>query len=741
MEILRLALLLAVLGWSAISVVTYLSRRSGNKGALRTLQQQASPLRRLTAEEAALVEPFLVDPQKPRKRHPLRDDGVYRLAGEFIRHGLQTAQGGTAMHDTLGGIDVVLPYDARDFLAENNRAEVALTDRFAIVVALNDGFTLAQGREREQRRRRQSDQWQSGRTGAMQNVSDPEDLLADSPPGEPAAQAARELEDAMRVEILGQRDETPAEVAARSGPGAGIWPALLWALAFGALAFAIGQDSPAWMAGGAAPAAAALWVAWRRRRLPEPGKVNRVRGELHAVVLTDTRNTETVRAQLFVGDKLPVSLPAHWQDSLKLPDDLRVDMDLRVSDYGMLRLGRTHSVDEDIRRHPPVYWGRHLTLALTGLAALVLLWLALGNPRSEFLLAGAWLRGAEPRAYDSPEGLMRDLPAVGAPVALSGEGRCDPAAGSEGGFWPADCRRLRWGGQPVQAPRPELDESVLAVYSGAFLRTRANPVMDALVRMAAGRAGGASPYPYPYGGRRAVSVETVAGLSEGVLAVEQACAAAGGSDHGLCASLKGTMAEQLVFDGPEPEDWGALLDLARKGELKGRRDTALVNSRAAEELRRLGRESMGEQVRLAVDKAAGEAARMRRGGVALRVAPGPHASLPQAPEAAGGDLLARWRAQALMLSAEGGAPFRIEGIVIASGRDEAGSPLLAIDASLGLSDPWRALATALAWTLAALLVLAHAPLWLLRLRAARARERALAQDVAQRAAAAGPAFF
>ncbi|KOF53981.1 hypothetical protein AD428_10025, partial [Achromobacter sp. DMS1] len=101
------------------------------------------------------------------------------------------------------------------------------------MVALNDGFTLAQGREREQRRRRQSDQWQSGRTGAMQNVSDPEDLLADSPPGEPAAQAARELEDAMRVEILGQRDETPAEVAARSGPGAGIWPALLWALAFG----------------------------------------------------------------------------------------------------------------------------------------------------------------------------------------------------------------------------------------------------------------------------------------------------------------------------------------------------------------------------------------------------------------------------------------------------------------------------------------------------------------------------
>ena len=133
----------------------------------------------MTDEEQALVQPFLFDPAKPKKQAQLINDGVYPLHGAFVRHGIEASQGGSTMHDTLGDVDVVLPYDARSYLVENNHAEVVLTEKFAIVVALNGEFDLAGGREREQRRQKQDQQWNNGRTGALQSVID----LEVDPPG------------------------------------------------------------------------------------------------------------------------------------------------------------------------------------------------------------------------------------------------------------------------------------------------------------------------------------------------------------------------------------------------------------------------------------------------------------------------------------------------------------------------------------------------------------------------------
>ena len=167
------------------------------------------------------MQPFLFDPAKPKKQAQLINDGVYPLHGAFVRHGIEASQGGSTMHDTLGDVDVVLPYDARSYLVENNHAEVVLTEKFAIVVALNGEFDLAGGREREQRRQKQDQQWNSGRTGALQSVIDlevdPPEADEAPPTAEQLAQAERELDDATRVEILAQRDETPAEVGRASG--------------------------------------------------------------------------------------------------------------------------------------------------------------------------------------------------------------------------------------------------------------------------------------------------------------------------------------------------------------------------------------------------------------------------------------------------------------------------------------------------------------------------------------------
>ena len=149
---LKLGLMLIILVWSLISWITYMMRRSDNKGALRELKHEGQSLRAMTSEEAALVQPFLVFPANPKKTASLVNDRVFPLKGAFVRHGLETGQGGSTMHDTLGGVDVVLPYDARNYLLEDNVAEVVMTEKFAIVLALNGAFDIAGGRERDQRR-------------------------------------------------------------------------------------------------------------------------------------------------------------------------------------------------------------------------------------------------------------------------------------------------------------------------------------------------------------------------------------------------------------------------------------------------------------------------------------------------------------------------------------------------------------------------------------------------------------
>ena len=279
----RIGLFLIILIWSVISGITYMVRRSDNKSALRELKQEGQPLRRLSAEEQALVQPFLVYPANPKKTAQLLGDGVFPLRGAFVRHGLGTSHGATTLHDTLGGVDVVLPYDARDFLREDNQAEVAMTDKFAIVVALNGEFDLAGGRERDARRQKQNQQWAGGKLGALQDVADAETAGPD-------AEAEREFADAMRVEILSQRDETPAEIAQRRPRGIGFWPALLWVVTFVCIGIAgVGGGVP-WLAAAAAPALLALWLTWRRPSLGTPQKVNRARGELNAIVLTNPAN-------------------------------------------------------------------------------------------------------------------------------------------------------------------------------------------------------------------------------------------------------------------------------------------------------------------------------------------------------------------------------------------------------------------------------------------------------------------
>ena len=745
----RIGLMLIILVWSVISAITYMVRRSDNKGALRQLKQDGQPLRRLSAEEQAMLRPFLVQPSKPTNSVALVSDGVFPLRGAFVRHGLESSHGGSTMHDTLGGVDVVLPYDARDYLREENQAEVVMTEKFAIVVGLNGEFDLAGGREREARRQKQNQQWASGKLGDMQNVVDAGDSgdAAGADGGAAHGQAEREFEQAMRVEILSQRDETPAEIAARRPAGIAFWPAMLWLVAFGCLGVAAAGGGWPWLAGAAPLVLLALWLTWRRRPLGAPQKVNRARGELHAIVLTNPANSQAVSTQLFLGDKIPVSLPEHWRHGLELPADGSVDVDLRVEDYSVVRLGQRYSVDEEQRRFPPVFWGRHVMLALAGLIAGVTLGLVSG-PRlpSDFALTAAWARGAQPRAYESAAALAQNPPAPGEPIALQGAGRCQfqPDAYRPGEVH-FDCEQVRWQGDALRAADLRLAPAVLQLYSGEFLKTRPNPMMDLLVRSQAYR--GMAGNPLAAYNARNLSALTVSRVTDLVLTAEQACDAATGQAIAECDHFKAGLVDKLILSPDEPANWLELLRLAQGGAFKqnDNADDAVIISRDADELRSLARSSMEPVVRDAVAQASQDLMARQRGGVLLRVAAGPYAELPQLPplrRTRGGnaDTLHAWNQQAAMLAEDGALPFQLAGIVTAVGKDASGATVVDIDAQHALDQPLPSLARVLWLALAALLLLIHLPLALLRLRAAAARKRALA-EYASRPGPARAAFF
>lgn len=730
----KISLMLIVLIWSVISWITYMMRRSGNKDALRTLKHEGQALRTMTAEEAALVQPFLVSPLQTKKAASLTGDGVFALKGAFVRHGLETGQGGSTLHDTLGEVDVVLPYDARDYLREHNEAEVVMTDKFAIVVALNGEFDIAGGRERDRQRQKKDQQWSSGKIGALQDVgtspseASPDDRAGGAgSAGHQAAAGNRDADGTWRVDILSQRDETPDEVADRQHPGIAFWISMVWLLAFAGLAITAAGGGVPFAAASAVLALLALGLTWRRRKPGVPQKVNRARGELNVIVLTNPENSQVVSTQMFLGDKLPIKLPEHWRSTMTLPADGPVDVDMRVDDYSVVRMNGKFALGEEQRQFPRVFWGRHVTLALVGLLAGVGLWLSADDLKGDAALTRAWLSGAQPKAYATAAALANDLPAVGDVVAAQGKARCElrPDAYSDRiGF---DCEWLRWGANAPQNVKLDVDDTALQLYSGEFIKTRANPMVDMLLRSQ--RYGQMRGDPMSIYSPRQVTAATVVGLSKTVQSIEAGCEPATGEAIASCDQLKRTFVDNIMLAKAEPQNWLELIKLVEAGEFtgKGRSDEGVLLSPYLNEVRNLAKSSTEPAIRDAMRRASDASMAMQQGGAVWHVLPGPYATLPEVRLQNRNDLLAVWAQQQRMGTLDGQLPFQLEGLVVNVAADATGAPIVTVDASRSLSDPWPSAAHMVWLLLAGLLVVVHAPLAVLRQRAARAREKAVAE--------------
>ena len=709
---LKLIFVIAVLGWSLYSAAIYWSRRGENKQALQAMQSGADPVRALSAEESVALAPFLFEPLKPTKAMPLQRDGVFALHGEYVRHGISTSQGGETLHDTIGGVEVILPYDARDFLEPMNRAEVVFTRKFAIVVGLNGSFDLLGARTRELRRQQQDQQWKSGKAGEVPGV---EPGSAD----EPAEEGA--VREALRVEILGQRDETPAEASARSGPGVGVFPALLWVLAFIGLGIASAQDAGArlvWLVPAGGLALFVSWWVFVRRRTPVPGKVNRVRGHIAAITLPGQGGAGVGLVRWFVGDKFPLELPHHWRSRWATPPEGPVDVEMRVDGHTAVRFGRGLSIDEEVTRFKPVYWGRHFVLACIGALALAVLPLWADGVRNDLVLTAAWLRHGDALSFDQPDRLKDQVPAMGTPVRLSGQAQCDWRADAAPPR--IDCTKLRWGGIDQAAARIDVDDITRQLHGGDFLRARTDPRVNLLLQLQLMGSGD----PLARYSAAADAPKVVHGLAQLVHTVDAACTSASNA----CDTLRRSVVDGLTSAGESvPQDWAGWAKQAANGELTGDRDIVLMNASAVSSILQAGRAVAELRAGALVTTALAARHAADRGGVVLDVLPGQGTRLPQAPEQS--DALAFIDQ---LNNEPSQQPFAVEGLLVASSQDPGGVPVLQIDALRHLGDPWPSVMRAGWLALGLMLLCGHGVLFGVRLRAARARARALEAFIDQR---------
>ena len=135
LAILKILLILFLLGSTLYSVIVYQGRKKSSLKSLTTFRQEGTPQRNLDPTELRLVDAVIAEAEK-KTLGTLTGNAVFALSGPYLRHGL-TTNGNTVWHDTIGGVEVLLPYDAEYFLREHNDALVVLAEKKAIVVALN----------------------------------------------------------------------------------------------------------------------------------------------------------------------------------------------------------------------------------------------------------------------------------------------------------------------------------------------------------------------------------------------------------------------------------------------------------------------------------------------------------------------------------------------------------------------------------------------------------------------------
>ncbi|RHW21167.1 IgaA/UmoB family intracellular growth attenuator [Pseudomonas jilinensis] len=727
---LKIALFIIIAVTSLASYFTYSGRRRETAQTLKGLRDDLQPLRQISNEEIDALLPLLEDPAKPGTKLSLDSKDVYLLEGDYMRHGLEGNS--STWHDTIAGVEVILPFDAALFLGQHNQAEVVLAGNHAAVVRLNNGFDLLGGLARQQQVQQQNDNWAAGKSGTLSpapsyNLQFPQgenatDTQADSLAVDEASISITADTPDSGIHIISQREESPEESLYRKGRGYGLLSALCWIPAFILLSFS--QDSssagPSLLAASLALIGLGCWLFWRRQKPGTPEKINRVSAPLSKTLLPNVERPDLPHQQYLLGANMAIELPKHWEASADRMLGQQVQADLRVSDYKALNLGLRLSIADEVKRFPLAYWGRHLTLALVGAAALF--WVLGVSPgaRLDAMLAYHWLKGSDAQQYDSSAALLAAQPGAGSLLSLEFQGRCQVVPPVPGwGYHRIDCDLIRWDGAAMQVETPELNETVQTLYQGGFAQTRRDRMVEQLFRIRNG------------GSLRSATPVVVTNLREIAELINSACTLSASGDASrqsrhYCSQLQSILMHDMQLPwGLRGLDWDEFhATLTAPDQTDAEWEAIILNSNL-EQLYSRARAMVSELMTDNTELFAKRLVAAQQGGVLLQqIDSSDNRSYYYRGQQ---DTTKLWEDLQYYSSEDGLQTLQIEGMLVSNQQHEDGSPLLLIDTARTIDNGWPATVRTLWLLLALLLVGVHGVLTARGLSAKEEREKALAK--------------
>lgn len=577
---------IGLLIFSAISLISYWSTRSDAKQALRSMDDDLI-VRQLTPEEKAV----LINGLQGTKLNLLSDD-VYQLTGEYSAHGLSGDGGNDNLHDMIGGVEVLLPFDLQHYVQPFNEALVVRAEKQAIVIMLN-GEGLLASEQRELLREQQQNEWTSGKIGTITPLEQEpvDEAMNDQESGvlveERALSSQSEITamiDELPVDILGQRDETQEEMQARVGRGINFVSSILWvgAVVLFMIAFSLAMSETVILNIIIAVVISVLgfFFFFKKKNYSdnELCKVNRARGQLIQAYAVSSTDSETITSTFFLGDKIPLVVPEQLNERLNMKVGDIVEIEARVTDNSLVSFNKEWSLTEEVNRFKIWYWGRYFLAALVGVFALIVYAFNNDTPYSDFrVVAGYYFSPVQ--TYTDSQSVLSSPPKQFSQIYIQGSARCEYSEGGaeELGLPVNDCAAIRWDGEPSEITAElTLDKSIRSLLDGSFItiyeKVERIPNYNAMLNRDY-----SSYYGYSYGSNslyRDVRYYYVNHFNESLQIIEQACDAGLPSCEQLKSAILNVVSKRIAM---EPiTEWATLMTLSRPGEsLQGFADDSL----------------------------------------------------------------------------------------------------------------------------------------------------------------------
>lgn len=483
-----------VLALLCMALAVRWQRRRDARFFFERLRRQA-PLRVLSVKERAALEPLYACLDLTVHI------GVRALSGPHARDVVRN-WGTSFVRDAVGGVDVLLPFDAADHLAGQNTAEVVLGPGYAIVVRLNVFDITTAG--------------------------------------------SRALRTPARH--LGERMEHPEERRLRRRPGTP-WAAAGLAMLANACGVALLWDNGPWAWGvlGTGLALMLLSAGLYLRRQVGPAALQhvvRVRGRVNRLQLLRPGDPAGTGCHVLIGNDQRIR-PCHdWNESEGLQAGHRIDAEIYRHSRRVLSLGPGWSMLDEHRRYPPVPLARHALMLTVALVSLCLALWASNGPMHEVQRATQLFSAHQLRTDADPGSLLRRPPAAGDGLHLRVRATCELVPQERQGHTLAtpDCNRVRWGASQAVGEL-EIAEPILQLGSyDTRLRTQYTGTADLLA-----------------------AFRQVTGLGDLLENVDAACSQGLDACVDLQATVLRLLSWQSDRTASGGHDWASLMRVARLG--------------------------------------------------------------------------------------------------------------------------------------------------------------------------------